>query len=121
MTAYWGFKSTDMETLKIPKFDNETDEANWVYENREGLADAFLRAAKEGRARQGTVKRRGITPATTPTRPTSQSGACPCSGPAVFPPPLPKAPDSRSDSDDLHREARCSMHCRGAQVGRFYV
>jgi hypothetical protein len=25
-----------METLKIPKFENETDEANWLYENREG-------------------------------------------------------------------------------------
>ncbi len=54
-----------METLKIPKFDNETDEANWAYENREELAAAFLQAAQEGRVRQGTLKQRGATPPTT--------------------------------------------------------
>ena len=45
-----------METLKIPKFDNEADEANWAFENRESLATAFLQAAQEGRVRQGTLK-----------------------------------------------------------------
>ena len=64
-----------MDTLKIPKFENETDEANWLYENREGLAAAFLQAAQEGRVRQGTVKQRGVTPAATPTHPASQSDA----------------------------------------------
>jgi predicted DNA binding CopG/RHH family protein len=54
-----------METLKIPKFENEADEANWAYENRDGLAEAFLQAAKEGKVRQGTLKQRGITPPTT--------------------------------------------------------
>jgi len=54
-----------MGTLTIPKFDNETDEANWAYENREQLATAFLLAAQEGRVRQGTLKQRGVTPATT--------------------------------------------------------
>jgi predicted DNA binding CopG/RHH family protein len=54
-----------METLKIPKFENETEEANWLYKNRDGLATAFLQAAQEGRVRQGTLKQRGITPATT--------------------------------------------------------
>ena len=54
-----------METLKIPKFDNEVDEANWAFENRENLAAAFLQAAQEGRVRQGTLKQRGITPPTT--------------------------------------------------------
>jgi predicted DNA binding CopG/RHH family protein len=54
-----------METTKIPKFDNEADEANWLYENRESLAAAFLQAAQEGRVRQETVKQRGITPPTT--------------------------------------------------------
>jgi predicted DNA binding CopG/RHH family protein len=54
-----------METLKIPKFENETDEANWAYENREGLAAEFLKAAKEGRVRQGPLKQRGVTPPTT--------------------------------------------------------
>ena len=54
-----------METLKIPKFENEADEANWLFENREGLAAAFLQAAQEGKVRQGTLKQRGITPPTT--------------------------------------------------------
>jgi predicted DNA binding CopG/RHH family protein len=54
-----------METLKIPKFENEAEEADWLFENREGLAAAFLQAAQEGRVRQGTLKQRGITPATT--------------------------------------------------------
>lgn len=54
-----------METLKIPKFENEADEANWLYENREGLSAAFMQAAAEGRVRQGTLKQRGVTPATT--------------------------------------------------------
>jgi predicted DNA binding CopG/RHH family protein len=54
-----------METLKIPKFENEEDEANWLFENREGLAAAFLQAAQEGRVRQGTLSQRGVTPPTT--------------------------------------------------------
>ncbi|HEY1650178.1 MAG TPA: hypothetical protein VGF96_19500 [Terracidiphilus sp.] len=54
-----------METLKIPKFENEADEANWLYENREGLAAAFLQAAQEGRVRPGMLKQRGATPPTT--------------------------------------------------------
>ena len=54
-----------METLKIPKFENEADEANWAYEHREDLAAAFLQAAQEGRVRQGTLKQRGGTPPTT--------------------------------------------------------
>jgi predicted DNA binding CopG/RHH family protein len=54
-----------METLKIPKFENEAEEANWLYENRENLANEFLQAAKEGRVRQGTLLQRGITPPTT--------------------------------------------------------
>ncbi len=31
-----------METIKIPKFENETDEANWAYEHREELAANFM-------------------------------------------------------------------------------
>ncbi|MGD0902099.1 MAG: hypothetical protein ABR924_04065 [Terracidiphilus sp.] len=54
-----------METLKIPKFENEEDEANWLFENRERLANAFLQAAQEGRVRQGTLRQRGVTPPTT--------------------------------------------------------
>jgi len=40
----------------IPKFENEADEANWAYEHREELAAEFLRAAQEGRVREGTLK-----------------------------------------------------------------
>ena len=49
-----------MEALTIPKFENETDEANWLYENREGLSAAFHEAVLEGRVRQGTLKKRGL-------------------------------------------------------------
>ncbi len=54
-----------MDEITIPKFENETEEANWLYENREGLAAAFLQAAQEGRVRRGTLKHRGGTPPTT--------------------------------------------------------
>jgi len=54
-----------MEPLRIPKFENETDEANWLYENRGKLSAAFMQAAAEGRVREGTLKQRGVTPATT--------------------------------------------------------
>jgi predicted DNA binding CopG/RHH family protein len=54
-----------MEALTIPKFENESDEANWLYENREGLAAAFHQAVQERRVRQGTLKQRGVTPPTT--------------------------------------------------------
>lgn len=59
-----------MEKLKIPKFENEADEANWLYENRDSLAAAFLRAAEEGRVRHGTLKNRGATAPTTIRLPT---------------------------------------------------
>ena len=54
-----------METLTIPKFENETDEANWLYENRAGLSAVFHEAVQQGQVRQGTLKQRGITPPTT--------------------------------------------------------
>jgi hypothetical protein len=57
-----------MEEMKIPKFENETDEADWLYENREGLAAAFLQAAEEGRVRQGTLKQRCSTPPPLPQK-----------------------------------------------------
>jgi len=44
--------------MKIPKFESETEEANWAFENREGLAAEFLRAAQDGRVQQGTLKHR---------------------------------------------------------------
>ena len=54
-----------MENLKIPKFQSEAEEADWLYENRERLAAAFLQAAQEGRVRQGTLKQRATTHPTT--------------------------------------------------------
>jgi predicted DNA binding CopG/RHH family protein len=54
-----------IETLTIPKFENEADEARWLFENRESLATAFLQVAQEGLVRQGTFKQRGVTPPTT--------------------------------------------------------
>ena len=54
-----------METLKVPKFATESEEADWWYDNRETLADHFEQAAKEGRLGRGTVmKRLGINPPT---------------------------------------------------------
>lgn len=44
--------------MTIPKFENEADEANWAYENREGLSAAFHEAVLEGRVRHGTLKGR---------------------------------------------------------------
>ena len=35
-----------METLKIPKFENEADEANWLYENRERLRERVPASSK---------------------------------------------------------------------------
>jgi hypothetical protein len=54
-----------METLKTPYFENEADEANWLYENREALAGAFLKTARTGGLRQSTLKQQGVTPPTT--------------------------------------------------------
>lgn len=33
--------------MKIPKFENEADEANWAYEHREELAAAFIRQHRQ--------------------------------------------------------------------------
>jgi predicted DNA binding CopG/RHH family protein len=55
-----------MTDLKLPKFDNEAEEAKWWYENRENVSDEFERAAREGRLKRGGVMRllaeKGITP-----------------------------------------------------------
>jgi predicted DNA binding CopG/RHH family protein len=54
-----------MDPVKIPKFENEADEANWAFEHRDDLAAAFLQASQKGLVRQGTLKQRGVTPPTT--------------------------------------------------------
>jgi hypothetical protein len=58
-------RDSTAETLTIPKFENESDEADWAYENREGLSAAFHEAVQQGRVRQGTPKQRGVTSPTT--------------------------------------------------------
>ena len=54
-----------MEAVKIPHFESEAEEANWLYENRERLADAFVQAAAEGKVRPASQRTGGVTPPTT--------------------------------------------------------
>ncbi len=42
----------------VPKFENETQEADWWFDNRELLSQEFQKAAAEGRLGRGTLKRR---------------------------------------------------------------
>jgi hypothetical protein len=46
-----------MEKRQLPKFENETEEARWWYENREELAKDFVNATREGRTGPGAVRR----------------------------------------------------------------
>jgi predicted DNA binding CopG/RHH family protein len=41
--------------MKIPKFANETEEADWWYENRDMVTREFERAEAEGRLGRGTA------------------------------------------------------------------
>ncbi len=53
------------QTLKVPEFKTEGEEARWWAENQGKLAQQFKRAAAEGKLGRGTVARRGNTPTTT--------------------------------------------------------
>jgi hypothetical protein len=53
------------EYLKVPRFESESDEAAWWFQNRDRIAQDFDRAAIEGKLTRGTVARRGNTPTTT--------------------------------------------------------
>jgi predicted DNA binding CopG/RHH family protein len=53
------------QTLKVPEFKSEADEARWWSENQDQLAHLFERAAVAGKVGRGTVARRGNTPTTT--------------------------------------------------------
>jgi|SRR5271155_1944947 len=53
------------QTLKVPEFKTEGDEARWWVENQDQLTQQFERAAAEGKLGRGTVARRGNTPTTT--------------------------------------------------------
>lgn len=53
------------EKLKIPKFQGESEEAQWWDSHQQKIADEFERAAADGRLGTGTVVRKGATPTTT--------------------------------------------------------
>ncbi len=42
------------DELRVPKFATEEMEAEWWYQNRGALEEAFVQAAKEGRLRRGS-------------------------------------------------------------------
>jgi hypothetical protein len=44
--------------LNLPEFVNEDEEAKWWFENREVVSAEFIKAAKEGRLRRGSVRAR---------------------------------------------------------------
>jgi predicted DNA binding CopG/RHH family protein len=51
--------------IKIPKFANETEEADWWFEHRDQVSEEFQKTEQEGRLGRGTVARlAGLTPAT---------------------------------------------------------
>lgn len=47
-----------MNTLKVPKFATEAEEAQWWYDHREELAKSFEAAAARGELRTGEAARR---------------------------------------------------------------
>jgi predicted DNA binding CopG/RHH family protein len=46
--------------LKLPKFENEAEEARWWYENQDSLAEEFHHAATNGTLKSGTAMRRSL-------------------------------------------------------------
>jgi predicted DNA binding CopG/RHH family protein len=53
------------EEFKVPKFKNESEEAQWWHSQGKNITRAFEQAAVEGRLGRGTAKRKGATPTTT--------------------------------------------------------
>jgi predicted DNA binding CopG/RHH family protein len=53
------------EEFKVPKFKNESEEAQWWDSQGKNIARAFEHAAADGRLGRGTAKRKGATPTTT--------------------------------------------------------
>lgn len=58
------------DKLKTPKFANETEEAAWWFDHRDGLTEAFEDAAKEGTLKVGSLanlvrKENGVAPTAT--------------------------------------------------------
>ncbi|MEZ2348135.1 hypothetical protein [Terriglobus sp. RCC_193] len=50
------------ETVKVPKFENEADEARWWFENQDKVARAFDTAASEGTLRRTSLRDRFTPP-----------------------------------------------------------
>ena len=50
----------NMDGLKIPRFENEADEANWAHEHREELAAEFIAQFPRGAKRQGVGLEAGL-------------------------------------------------------------
>ncbi|MDQ2925749.1 MAG: hypothetical protein M3R43_09375 [Acidobacteriota bacterium] len=46
-----------MPVLKLPKFENEAEEARWWYDHREEVGAELVAASKEGRLGPGTRAR----------------------------------------------------------------
>ncbi len=45
-----------MSDFKLPKFENEDEEAKWWFENQEVVFAEFQKAAKEGRLGRGGIR-----------------------------------------------------------------
>ena len=57
-----------MEERIIPKFESESEEANWWFDNREELDKDFIKAFAEGRLRRRTEPRPSTALPTTTIR-----------------------------------------------------
>jgi len=47
-----------MADRKIPKFENEAEEAKWWFKHRDGVAAALVSALRRGASGEGSVARR---------------------------------------------------------------
>jgi hypothetical protein len=46
-----------MEKRRLPRFENEAEEAQWWYDHRDEVADDMIQAMREGRTGPGVVAR----------------------------------------------------------------
>lgn len=46
------------DTFKVPKFENEADEAQWWFDNQDKVAQAFVAAAAAGTLRRVSLRDR---------------------------------------------------------------
>jgi hypothetical protein len=45
---------------ELPAFENESEEAQWWFDNREAVGEDFAQAIREGRVTRGAMVRRGL-------------------------------------------------------------